>query len=47
MVIKQKGKSNPVPTLFINGEEIAEVSSIKYLGDIFNALGNNDDLVAN
>ena len=46
MVIKQKGKSNPVPTLFINGEEIAEVSSIKYLGDIFNALGNNDDLVA-
>ena len=46
MVIKQKGKKNPVPVLYINGEEVAEVSSIKYLGDLFNALGNNDDLIA-
>ena len=46
MVIKQKGKKNPVPVLYINGEKVAEVSSIKYLGDLFNALGNNDDLIA-
>ena len=46
MVIKQKGKTNDVPTLYIDGEEIAEVRAIKYLGDIFNSLGNNDDLVA-
>ena len=46
MVIKQKGKTNPVPVLYINGEEVAEVSSIKYLGDLFNVNGNNDDLIA-
>lgn len=28
MVIKQKGKKNPVPTLYVNGEEVGEVSSI-------------------
>ena len=45
MVIKQKGKKNPVPTLYVNGEEVGVVSSIKYLGDVFNSKGNNDDLM--
>ena len=46
MLIKQKNKSNPVPVLYINGEVVTEVSAMKYLGDIFNALGNNEDLIA-
>ena len=45
MMIKRKNKSDPIPTLYIDGIEVAEVSKITYLGDVFNALGNNDDLV--
>ena len=45
LLIKQKNKDNPVPVLYINGEVVSEVSALKYLGDVFNALGNNDDLI--
>ena len=46
LLIKQKNKDNPVPVLYVNGERVSEVSSMKYLGDVFNALGNNDDLIS-
>ena len=46
MLIKQKNKTNPVPVLFIDGKEVVEVEVMKYLGDVFNAMGNNDDLIA-
>ena len=45
MLIKQKNKTNPVPVLFIDGKEVVEVEVMKYLGDVFNAMGNNDDLI--
>ena len=31
--------------LYINGEVVSEVSELKYLGDVFNAPGNNNDLI--
>ena len=33
------------PELFIEGENVECAHSIKYLGDVFNSKGNNDDLI--
>ena len=45
MLIKQRNQSMKVPELEIDGEKVQEASLIKYLGDIFNNKGNNDDLI--
>ena len=45
LVQSSKRKRNEVPELFVEGERVKEVSSIVYLGDVFNSKGNNDDLM--
>ncbi len=40
------GKStDTIPDLYINGERVDDVKVLKYLGDIFNSKGNNEDLM--
>ena len=40
------GKSmDKIPDLYINGEKVDQVKLLKYLGDIFNSKGNNEDLM--
>lgn len=45
MLIKQGNKEMKVPELEVEGEKVQQVKLMKYLGDIFNEKGNNDDLV--
>ena len=44
MIVNRKG-TDVVPDLYINGEKVDCVEVIKYLGDIFNSKGNNEDLM--
>ena len=35
-----------IPVLYVNGRELDVVAVTKYLGDVFNSKGNNNDLIA-
>ena len=44
-MIINKRVTDKYPELFIKKEQVQIVQLLKYLGDIFNANGNNDDLI--
>ena len=44
MLVNMKN-GDETPELFINGERMDSVDLLKYLGDIFNSKGNNEDLI--
>lgn len=46
MLMQPRNKGNQIPKLEVEGGQVSGVSSIVYLGDVFNDKGNNDDLVA-
>ncbi len=45
IMIVNKKSGDEIPELYINGEKMDNVDLTKYLGDIFNSKGNNEDLM--
>ena len=45
IMIVNNRRNNGIPDLYIDGQKVDNVDVIKYLGDIFNSKGNNNDLM--